>query len=349
MATVGRHQTFFGRLGLADNASPEEVEPAWRRLCDAADGPIEGEVREAYELLREPPNALYYKELLTACDRDIILHFSADGVQDFLAFCAIVGLQPFQRPDYPTDFKVRRDGQALPSWVRHDPVAHRRLLPSSRERWGRLARRFLLFEIFKGRKFVERVYLLLGYLLIVACVVLAVRWTRGRYDAWSSQRAVAEETRALDTVRVAHRAASGHLAETAQLVGVVEREFQDVTQVSLADVRRGRVQRPCELDLAIIRNPDGSVAAAWAELVNGVVPSDELNAAQRSLADIQQRLERGVPGAADQQQLREVDAWAEQQIERLRSQRARIEYIRGTLKADRFEYGNPQSQRSDTP
>jgi len=347
--TTSPPQSFFSRLGLPETAAPEEIEKAWDRLYAAGNGCVDGDLRQAYEYLREPSNLEYYRDLLKACDEDVELNLSANGLDAFLGFCRIVGVRPFQRPWEPTTFKVRRDGQAVPSWVRHDPAVHRRLTPSPYERWIKFARRFLLFEVFKGRTFVERVYLFLGYALLAACIVLGVRWTRHAYDTWQVERAAAAEGRALDDVQAAHRAATNHVVEMQQLIALVEREFTDATQLSLADVRQGLVNPPRAVDLAMIVDKQGRIENAWRELKNGALPNEEWSRFQKVLADVGQRVESRTPQAGDQQAMVSADIWLQEQNQRLRSQRARIAEIRDAMQRARSEFGIGDSSRSDTP
>lgn len=342
-------RTLFELLGLTPTATVAEVEAAWTRIVRAHDGDlaaIDDHVKAAYELLREPFNCKYYAELLDACDGDEILDFP-EGREVFTAFCTRCGIRWFERPGYPNSFRVRRAGQAVPSWVRYDARAMPDLHMSRRERLGRFVRNFALGEVFRGRSRMECAWIGAGYLIVLLLTWGAVRSVTGSYAAWQRGRVAAAEQRSREAFHVEHAAVQAQLRELEALAGSLSREFQELTQVPLLDAGGPNVKRPRELDLTLIRH--ASVRDAWATTINEQLRPAELDARKQALAALSTRSTTSAPAADDAKRVAEIAVWARQRLEQLRSHRSNIDHIRVMMQADRLEHGPTATEGSHSP
>ncbi len=342
--------TLFTLLGLDAAATTEQVEAAWTRIVAAHDGDlaaIDDEVRAAYELLREPANLTYYAELLDACDSDVSIEIPREGRTTFEAFCSRCGIRCFERPGYPDSYKVRRTGQSVPSWVNYDAQRMDGLRMSTRERRGRLLRKFALGEVFQGRSRIERLWIGAGYVLVFALAIGVFRSVTGGYSAWQHGRAAAAAQRSRDDFSNQFDTAQARLKELETVAASLAREFQELTQIPLAEAGTKDAKRPRELDLVLIRH--ASVREAWTATINGQVTPAELDSHTQTLADIAPRVQSGAAGPGDAQRLSELSAWAEKRLDQLRGYRSNIDHIRVMMQADRFEHGPTATQGSHSP
>jgi len=342
-------QTLFALLGLESAATTDEVEAAWSRIVERHDGKllaIDSEIRHAYETLREPENLKLYADILDACNRDTFLEFPPDTHAVFEAFCRRCGISWFECTRYPNSFRVRYAGQAVPSDTVYDPTRTPHLRMSRRERVGRFFRRFALGEVFQGRSRGERIWIGAGYIIVLLIVAGIARSISGSYSAWRQARAATVAQRSNEEFRNQFDTARARIHDVETLATTVAREFQEVTQISLADAGAPNTKHPRELDLALIRH--ASVKEAWVRTINERVSQAELETRRQSLQEIAAHLKTGV-GQGDAQRMGEIIAWAAQRLDQLNSHRSNIDHIRVMMQADRFEYDSPTTQGSDHP
>lgn len=327
MPKVGerRSQTAFDVLGVASDASPEDINQAYAKVR-AAHGTDENsipvDIRDAYALLKRERSVGSYREVLRACADGQRIDVKPEQLRTFVVMCARWKIQTWADREFPGTHWVWERHQAEPEEVTRQREAAQRPAESrgsiedmlQGRRRARAFRRFLMFVLLAAA----------GY---GAYVGLPVYLHHRLVVAVESSVARAGQT----------------LPRLNDDLAQIQRLFQGATGLDHTTVTLSTPRSP-ELDRALIRHE--SVRHAWDETLKDRPSAAALQHLRDECERLRAAAKSGAVAATDREAGEQLVLSVNRLAERLNADLVNVEHIRQMLDADRLEHALEQPARS---
>lgn len=326
MPKVGerRSQTAFDVLGVASDASPEDIRQAYAKARaahpDANDIPVD--VRDAFAMLGHQASAGSYREVLRACADGRRIDVKPEQLRTFVAMCARWKIQTWADREFPGTHWIWEPHQAEPEEVTRQREAAQRPAESrgsiedmlQGRRRSRAFRRFSMFVLLAAS----------GYGLYVG---LPVYLHHRLVAAVEGSAALAGQT----------------LPRLNDDLGQVQRLFQGATGLDHTTVSLSTPRSP-ELDRALIRHE--SVRHAWDETLKDRPSAAALQHLRDECERLRSAAKSGAVSSTDREAGEQLVLSVNRLAERLNADLVNVEHIRQMLDADRLEHALEQPARS---
>lgn len=320
------YQTAFDVLGVAEQASVEDVRNRFAEICSdygMDENAVPARVRDAFAQLGMPGDAAAYREILSSAREGRPLVLAPADVEKLLGTCTLWKINCW-RDRYREDhvYHVWDPTQPEPAVVTAQRAAERAALP------GR--------DPFAARRRRRRI----ARLTAVAAVLILAGW------GWNRWAAHAEQMR---QAALHHRLSGGVEHAVSQIAAVqaarrqLMDEFQTLTGAALPAVTRD-TPRPRELDLALIRHQ--SVREAWDALLQERSPDRDPERFLPPLSAAKGRLTRAPLSAEDIAPVEQLNRELDLRLQQLNRLQANLSHIREMLAADRLEHSLNKNGRS---
>ncbi|HKQ47589.1 MAG TPA: hypothetical protein VJZ71_05940 [Phycisphaerae bacterium] len=346
------YQTLFERLGVTPEASDQEVKEAfdgWFARCNGDLDRIPCDVRDAHGFLANANNRACYRELLEACEHDLVLIFPREKHRSLGQLCDHTEIVAYRHPYRENTFRFRRPDQPEPKW--HQGTVERPIV--IRDDSSPL-RRFVTFQVFRRATPLQKAGFAFLYAILIVAIIGGVEWAiKGRDNSRFAAVAVGPSPLAIEQARrraleqsilAKHQEASKIFKSLDDRTARLRSDFKQVVGLEWELADTSGVQKPRALDLALIR--EQSVREAWADLIASRIPSPEIDSRRQVVEAIGQAVASGTFRAEDEDKLRKIIEWGQGREQIMQSQPLNLEHIEVMLAAEEFRLAGDKKERS---